>query len=271
MGLIAGLAEPVAFVGVVIRFGRDTVRLQGAQHVAGLLWYHDRIQLPLKENNRHADVGGVQQGRARGITLGIPVGIANQPVHVIAFELMGIACQRRRVADPVQAGACPKYVLECQRAQRGVTACAAATNEGMLAINQPLIGQIADHCTGILHIHVTPFQVQRLPVLAAIAGATPVVEVRDGKAALRPVLNARVEHRITRRGRATMDKHHQRRLFFAVHRRVEKSMSLAPRRGVAQRLRAADAISWQWRHPTGQHRHLPAVAGNAKDGRRAYR
>ncbi|MOA59081.1 hypothetical protein D3C78_1836130 [compost metagenome] len=60
MGLIAGLAEAMAFVGIVVRFNQNAVVLQGLDHVAGLLWHNHGIQFPLKENHRYADVARVQ-------------------------------------------------------------------------------------------------------------------------------------------------------------------------------------------------------------------
>ena len=87
--------------------------------------------------------------------------------------------------------------MECQRAQGGVAPCAAATNKRSAGSNQFLLGEITDNRASIFDIRNAPIQMQGLTIVTAIAGAAAIVEVGHGKAALGPVLNARVEHRVT--------------------------------------------------------------------------
>ena len=117
--------------------------------------------------------------------------------------------------------------------------------------------------TGVFYVHFAPFQVQSLTVVTAIAAAATVVEVGHGEAALGPVLNARVEHRVTGGGWAAVDKDHQRRFDLTVHRRVEKTVGLAAGRGIAQCLRTADLLGRQRRNAASQHIDMVISAVNA--------
>lgn len=83
---------------------------------------------------------------------------------------------------------------------------------------------------------------QGLPIRSAVAAAAAVVEVGHGKAALGPILDARIEHRITGRGRPAMDEHQQRWFFHIADGRVKEPMGLALAAGVAQGLGLADLL-----------------------------
>ncbi|MCY1454078.1 hypothetical protein D9M71_711160 [compost metagenome] len=133
--------------------------------------------------------------------------------------------------------------MESQSTQRGVPARAASPDECLVAVDQFAFGEMADHSTSIFDIDRPPTQMQCLAVSPAIATAAAVVEVGHGEAALRPVLNARVEHRIARRSRAAVDEHDQRWFRFAGHRGIEEAVSLARAAWIAQGLRATDFFS----------------------------
>ena len=58
----------------------------------------------------------MQQRRTLAIALGILQRVANQPVQVVPFELVGGPAQGNRVADPVQAGTGSEHIMERQGA-----------------------------------------------------------------------------------------------------------------------------------------------------------
>ncbi|MNC24837.1 hypothetical protein D3C75_729040 [compost metagenome] len=227
MGLVTGLAKAMAFIGVVMRFDQDAVVLQCRDHVAGLLRDDHGIQFSLKEDHRHADVAGMQQRRAGGVAFGIQLRIADQPIQIVAFEFVGRAPQRHRVADPIQAGAGAEHVVKGQGAKAGVAAGAAAANERLVAVDQASLLEVTDHGAGVLHINITPAQVQCLAIGPAVTAAAAIVEIGHGEAPLCPVLDTRIEHRVTRRSRSAMDEHHQWRFRLAGHRRVEEAVCFA--------------------------------------------
>ncbi|MNQ80275.1 hypothetical protein D3C85_952470 [compost metagenome] len=150
--------------------------------------------------------------------------------------------------------------MESQRTQRSVTTGTAAANECFVAVDQSAFGEMADHRACIFDIDITPTQMQRLPVGTAIAAAASVVEVGHSESALRPILDARVEHRIARRRRAAVDEHHQRWFRFAGHRGIEETVGLTRTAWVAQGLRAADLFGGQWDNTAGQHFYLAGLA-----------
>ncbi|MNN89680.1 hypothetical protein D3C81_2075300 [compost metagenome] len=86
--------------------------------------------------------------------------------------------------------------MKRQGTQGGVAAGTAAANERVLAIDQALCGEVRHHRAGIFDIHLAPAQMQGLPVRSAVAAAAAVVEVGHGEAALGPILDAWIEHRI---------------------------------------------------------------------------
>ena len=108
---------------------------------------------------------------------------------------------------------------------------------------------------------------QRLAISPAIATAAAVIEVGHGEAALRPVLDARIEHRVTGRSRATVDEHHQRRFRITGHRRIEEAVCLARTARVAQGLRDADLLGRQRCNTAGQYFDLPGLAVDGNDCR----
>ncbi len=160
--------------------------------------------------------------------------------------------------------------MEGQGAERGVPTRTAATDKGLSFVNQAALGQMFHDCTSVFDVRHAPGQVQALPVHATVAAAATIIEVCHGEAAVRPVLNARVQHRVAGRGRAAMDEHHQRRFFRAGHGRIEVAMSLGPATGVTQRLRAADLIGRQRRPASCKHLNTGVVARNGQYRRGAY-
>lgn len=197
MRQVLRLAEPMPLSRIKVPFSVDPVGLQRCQHGPRLFRHHHCIQLTLEENHRHLDALCMQQRRALAIAVSVPLRVADQPVQIITLELVGGTAQGYRVADPVQAGAGAKHVLERQSAQGGVAPGTAAADERLAFVDHALSCQVFDYRAGIGHIALAPALVQCLAVFPTIAGAAPVVEVGHGKAALGPILDTRVEHGIT--------------------------------------------------------------------------
>ncbi|MNQ75147.1 hypothetical protein D3C85_899310 [compost metagenome] len=217
----------MAFVRVVMRFDQDAVVPQRRDHVAGLLRDDHGIQFSLKEDHRHADIAGMQQRCAGGVAFGVQQRIADQPVQIVAFEFVGRTAQRYRVTDPIQTGSGTEHVVKRQGAKRCVAAGAAAANEGLVAVDQAPFVEVTDHGASVFDIHIPPAQMKRLTIGPAITAAAAIVEVGHGEAPLCPVLDTRIEHRVTRRSRSAMDEHHQWRFRLAGHRRVEEAVCFA--------------------------------------------
>ena len=89
MGQVAGLAEAVAFAGIEMRLGLDAIGGQCGEHGAGLLGNHHGIEFALEEDHRYLDALGVQQRGALAIAFGVALRVADQPVEVVALELVG--------------------------------------------------------------------------------------------------------------------------------------------------------------------------------------
>ncbi|MNP23105.1 hypothetical protein D3C76_1158030 [compost metagenome] len=163
----------------------------------------------------------------------------------MTFELVRCPGQRLRITDAIQAGTGAEYIMERQGAEGGVAAGTAAADKRALRVDQLALGQVPDHRAGIFDVNLAPAQVQGLAIVPAIAAAATVIEVGHGEAALGPVLDAWIEHRVAGRGRAAMDEHQQRRLHLSVHGRVEETVGDAVTAAVAQCLRTADAFGGQ--------------------------
>jgi hypothetical protein len=194
--LIHRKPKPMAFLRIKMAFCSDASGFEGGEHGAGLVGDYDGVEFALEEDHGYADVVGVQEGGAGVVAFEVVFGVADEPVEVVAFELVRGLAQRYRVADAVEAGACAEDGVEGQGAEGGVAACAAAADECLGRVDQAALGQMGDDGAGVFDIGHAPVQVQALAIGAAVAGAAAIVEVGDGKAALGPVLDFRVEHRV---------------------------------------------------------------------------
>lgn len=217
----------------------------------------------LEENHRRLDPIRMMQRRPLAVALGIPLGIADQPVEVVGLELVGHRRQRQRIADAIEARAGAKYLAESQRAQRRVAACAAAAHEGPSRVDA--VGQMGDHGAGIGHVGHAPTLPQRVTIGTAKAAAAAVVEVGDGEATLRPELDTRIEHGVAGRGRPAVQEHHQGRplalgaTMVHIQRRIKEAVGgLAVRCTVAQRLGTRDLRRRQRTLTAREHADRPA-------------
>lgn len=93
MGQMGRLAKAVTLIRVTMIFHRHAAAAQGRHHAFGLRRQHHSIQAALEEDQRRHDAFAVQQRRARLIALGMLLRVAEQPVEVITFELVGAAPQ----------------------------------------------------------------------------------------------------------------------------------------------------------------------------------
>lgn len=90
---MGGLAKAVTLIRVAMIFHRHAATAQGRHHALGLRRQHHSVQAALEEDQRRHDAFAMQQWCTRLIALGMLLRVAEQPVKVITFELMGAAPQ----------------------------------------------------------------------------------------------------------------------------------------------------------------------------------
>lgn len=102
MRQVTCLPEAVPFECIEMPLCLNTLGLECCEHFSGLLRYHYRIQFTLEENHWRPDAVCMQKRGALAIAFGILLRVADQPVQVIPFELVGSTAQGNRVADPIE-------------------------------------------------------------------------------------------------------------------------------------------------------------------------
>ena len=193
---------------------RQPFRPEGRHHQRGLIRRDDLVFRALEDDQRTRELLGKMNRRARDIDVpSFRVG-SDQIVRVARLELMGVARQRFEVADPVMTRPGPKRIAKGQCAQGRVSSGAAAGNSQPLGIDLAAGDQIVRPVDAVVHIDNPPVAVQALPIGPPITGAAPIVHVQNGKAAARPVLNAKIKRRLRGRGRSAVAFDDQRRAFF---------------------------------------------------------
>ena len=108
-----GAAEAVLFAGEQQIADRNAAGAQRVDHHLGLVRRHDAVVGALEEDDRAvAGRSAWSQRRALAVEI-LALGIgADQPVEIARLELVGVAGQRRDVADPVIARAALKNVRD---------------------------------------------------------------------------------------------------------------------------------------------------------------
>src|SRR3954454_23207899 len=101
---------------------------------------------------------------------------------------MGVPHHRFQITDSEVAGAGLEYIPKGQRCQRRVATRAPSTDRKSVAVDETFRGEILRPIDAVIDINDAPFVVQPFAVGAAVAGASPVVDVQDGKSSARPIL-----------------------------------------------------------------------------------
>ena len=105
---------------------------------------------------------------------------------------MGVAGQGFQITNAIEAGASFKGVGEGEGREHCIAPGTAAANQAALWVDLLLRCQIVDGLLGVLYIFNAPGVGKSLPVVTTKAGAAPVVNIDNGKAAVSPVLNFQV-------------------------------------------------------------------------------
>src|SRR5258708_32801981 len=94
----------------------------------------------------------------------------DQPVEISRLELVGIACQRRSIADAVIACPALEEVAKGEGRERGVAAGAAAADDDALGIHRSPLRQEFGSIHAVVHIHDTPTELKPVTVFASKSG-----------------------------------------------------------------------------------------------------
>jgi len=129
----------------------------------------------------------------------------DQPIQVARLELVGILRHCFQIANPKVACASLENVAEGERAERGVTARAAAANGQPILVNRAPLHKVARAVHTVVHVHDAPLSLQPLTIGPAVAGAAAVVHVEDGDPPAGPILDRQVERAGSGPCRSTVD------------------------------------------------------------------
>src|SRR6516165_3822899 len=117
----------------------------------------------------------------------------DQPVEVSRFEFVRVFRESLEVANAIVTRTRRKNVAERQRAQRGVTTRAAAADRHALAVYLSAGGQVFSAVDTVVDIDDAPLAAEPFAVGAPIARTAAIIDIENGKAPARPVLDAPVE------------------------------------------------------------------------------
>src|SRR5712671_7071768 len=123
----------------------------------------------------------------------------DQPVEISRLELVGIARQRRSIADAVIACPSLEEVAKGERREGGVASRAAAADDDALGVHQSLPREIFGAIHAVVHVHDAPTELKPVTVFASKSGTAAVVDVEHRNAAAGPELDTEIE-RARRRG-----------------------------------------------------------------------
>ena len=137
---------------------RNTALLQCRDHEFCLVRRNDAILRSLEEDHWCREPLDMMDGGAFGVGLYVVWIQTNQPVEVTGLELVRVARESLKVADAVLARTRAKHfvVFRRERAERRVTASAAAANHELLGIGVPVLDQPARAGDAVLDVDETP-------------------------------------------------------------------------------------------------------------------
>src|SRR6185503_5858395 len=93
-----------------------------------------------------------------------------------------------QIADAVVTRARFEDLTKRERRKSCVPARAAAANDQPIGVRLTSLDQIARAVCAVIDVDNSPLTVEPFSILAAIAGAPPVVDVEHAKSAARPIL-----------------------------------------------------------------------------------
>src|SRR5258708_18641616 len=128
----------------------------------------------------------------------------DQPVEISRLELVGIACQRRRIADAVIACPALEEVAKGERRESGVAAGAAAADDDAPSVHPSLSRQILGAIHAVVHVYDAPTELKPVTVFASKPGTAAIVDVEHRNTAAAPELDTEIERARGRGGPAAM-------------------------------------------------------------------
>src|ERR687897_3115381 len=180
----------------------ESLLLEGREHLLGLLFGHHLIFEALEEDHRAGESSGGVDRRALHVEVSPPGVGPDQAVEVARLELVGLPGQGLHVADSEVARAGGERIPESERAERRVTARAAAGDHQSFAVNQATLGQVNCSVGAVVDVDDTPRTFEVTTVFPPVARAPAVVHVEHGDAAAGPVLDPRIKGPNRRRRRS---------------------------------------------------------------------
>jgi hypothetical protein len=156
------------------------------------------------------DLVGIVDGGAIPVEVGRLWPWADEMIGVVTLEAGGVGAEGGEVCNAEPAGAGGEPVCGGERAQDGESARACAGNDGAVGVGVTSVGEERRDVDAVLYVQDAPVAVEVGAVGAAVAGATPVVDVDDGEAAAREELDAQFQPDTRVAGRTRVRLHDQR-------------------------------------------------------------
>src|SRR6267154_2695678 len=157
---IRRLAEAVLFARKQEIADRVALAPQHLHHGFGLIRRNDLVFVALKEDDRLLQSLGMKERRALAVARLLLRIRADQPVEITRLEFMGVARQRRGVADAIMAGASLKEIAKHQGGKRRIAAGAATCDDRALVVHQSLGREMFGAIDAIIDVDNAPVVIE---------------------------------------------------------------------------------------------------------------
>src|SRR5918996_4856248 len=111
------------------------------------------------------------------------------------------------------AGSGLEGVSESERAEGRITSCASSSNRKPVTVDFSGSDKISGAIDAVIDIDNSPVTFKSLPIFAAVARASAVVDIENRDTSAGPILDCIAQRGRSSRGWATMAHHQERRLF----------------------------------------------------------
>src|SRR6478752_3606793 len=106
----------------------------------------------------------------------------DEPIEIVQLQFMRIRGQSDEVTDPEVTGPRLEVPMKRKRAQRGITAGAAARDYQLVAVDQAEGLEMPCAGNAIHHVGNSPLAVELFSISPSKSSAPPIVHVQDRKA-----------------------------------------------------------------------------------------
>jgi hypothetical protein len=190
---VVGAAQAVALAGESEFGDGDGVLSECRDDRLGLLGGHHLVVEAVNDKDGVGDLVGIVEGGTLPVEVGRLWPWADEMIGVVTLEAGGVGAEGGEVCNAEPAGAGGEPVCGGERAQDGESARACAGNDGAVGVGVTSVGEERRDVDAVLYVQDAPVAVEVGAVGAAVAGATPVVDVDDGEAAAREELDAQFQ------------------------------------------------------------------------------